>query len=215
MPAIEYFYSGHSAFAYLGSSRLKSIAEAAGAEIIHKPVDLHQVLEGSGDGGFAGRTAKHMAYYFKREIDRWAEFRNAPVLGHRPIHHDNDTRLCNGMLIAGLQQGLDIWKLGHAMLEGHWRHDADLDDRDTLVRLAHGIGIDPEPLLAAALSDETQAVYLANTREAIERSVFGSPTYFVAGDMFYGQDHLEMLERALQRPFAGEWPMTNYVHGAK
>ena len=42
--------------------------------------------------------------------------------------------------------------------------------------------------------------------QAIDRSVFGSPTYFVDGDMFYGQDHLEMVERALERPFAGAWP---------
>jgi 2-hydroxychromene-2-carboxylate isomerase len=46
----------------------------------------------------------------------------------------------------------------------------------------------------------------SNTEEAINRSVFGSPTYFVDGDMFYGQDHLEIVERALQQPFAGRWP---------
>jgi 2-hydroxychromene-2-carboxylate isomerase len=61
-------------------------------------------------------------------------------------------------------------------------------------------------LLAAARSGAVQAVYEKNTEEAVQRSVFGSPTYFVDGDMFYGQDHLEMVERALARPFAGIWP---------
>lgn len=68
--------------------------------------------------------------------------------------------------------------------------------------LATGVGLDPEPLLAAALSDEVQAIYEANTVEAIERSVFGSPAYFVDGDMFYGQDRLEMVERALRQLYA-------------
>ena len=207
MPSIEYFYSAHSAFAYLGSSRLKQIADAAGVEIIHKPMDLRIVLAGSGEAGFPGRSKKHMNYYFKREIDRWSEYRNAPVLGYRPTHHDNSNDMANGMLLAGLQQGMDIGDLAHAMLEGHWRYDADLADRDTLVRLALGVGVGPEPLLAAALSDEVEAIYKANTREAIDRSVFGSPTYFVNGDMFYGQDHLELVERALKQPFMGDWPL--------
>ncbi|MDE0808541.1 MAG: DsbA family protein, partial [Alphaproteobacteria bacterium] len=49
-------------------------------------------------------------------------------------------------------------------------------------------------------------IYEANTKEAIERSVFGSPTYVVDGDMFYGQDRLEMVERALSKPFTTRLP---------
>ena len=91
--------------------------------------------------------------------------------------------------------------------EGHWRYDANLDDRETLFKLAHGAGIDPEPLLAAAMLEQTQAIYESNTQEAIERSVFNSPTYFVDGDIFYGQDYLEMVERAPLQPFVGDWPI--------
>jgi hypothetical protein len=76
----------------------------------------------------------------------------------------------------------------------------------TLATLSQKAGLDPVPLLDAALSPETQAVYEANTEEAIRRSVFGSPTYFVHGDMFYGQDRLELVERTLKQPFAGTWP---------
>ena len=207
MAKIEYFYASYSAFAYLGSRRFKEIADAAGATIVHKPFDLVAALKASGLVDFSTRTDKYKKYHFKREIDRWAEYRNAPVQGFRPTHHDNSLDLSNGMLIAGLEQGLDIFELGHAMLQSHWRDDSDLADRDTLVGLARGVGLDPEPLLAAALSDPVQAIYKANTQEAVDRSVFGSPTYFVDGDMFYGQDHLELVERALEKPFAGDWPI--------
>lgn len=50
-------------------------------------------------------------------------------------------------------------------------------------------------------SKEVLDIYDANTKEAIEMLVFGSPTYVVGGDMFYGQDHLEIVERALSKPF--------------
>jgi 2-hydroxychromene-2-carboxylate isomerase len=129
-----------------------------------------------------------------------------PVVTGMPTHHYNDTTLCNGMLIAGIQRGHNVDQLAHRMLEAHWRDDADLADLETLTRLANEVDLDPIPLLDAALSPEATAVYLANTEEAIDRSVFGSPTYFVDGDMFYGQDHLEFVERALKQPFAGIWP---------
>ena len=64
----------------------------------------------------------------------------------------------------------------------------------------------PEPLFETAAGAEVGAIYEANTQEAVRRSVFGSPTYFVDGDMFYGQDRLELVERALVRRFAGGWP---------
>ncbi len=111
------------------------------------------------------------------------------------------------MLIAGVVGGgVEVDRLAHAMLESHWRDDSDLGDRDTLAALARGVDIDPEPLFEAAAGAEVQALYEANTEEAIRRSVFGSPCYFVDGDMFYGQDRLEMVARALQRAFAGSWP---------
>ena len=209
MPDIEYFYSAHSAFAYLGSARLMEIAGAAGATIVHKPVDLLRVIVDSGAGSTRERGDRHRDYYFGREIERWAEWRDAPVVTGMPTYHWNDTTLANGVLIAGIQQGQNMDHLAHRMLEAHWRDDADLADGETLRTLAREVGLDPAPLLDAALSPEVAAVYLANTEEAIRRSVFGSPTYFVDGDMFYGQDHLEFVERALKQPFQGTWPRKN------
>ena len=206
MSDIEYFYSAHSAFAYLGSARLIEIARAADRQIVHKPVDLLRVMVESGAGSTRERSDRHRAYYFGREIERWAEWRGLGVLKRMPTHHYNDTALCNGMLIAGIEQGQNVDQLADRMLEAHWRDDADLADRDTLARLATEVDVDPAPLLDAALSPAVAAIYLANTEEAIHRSVFGSPTYFVDGDMFYGQDHLELVERACTQRFDGEWP---------
>ena len=206
MADIEYFYSAHSLFAYFGSARLTEIAEAAGRAITHKPMDLDKVMAGVGATAFGARGKAHYAYYFGREKERWSEFRGAPILATRPQHHDNDTTLANCMLIAGLQQGVDIGPLAHRIMEAHWRDDADFAAPESLAALAEEIGLDPAPLLDAAFSPEIRALYEQNTEEAIRRSVFGSPTYFIDGDMFYGQDRLEMVERALAQPFAGTWP---------
>ncbi len=206
MSEIEYFYAAHSAYAYLGSAHLMKIARAANRRIAHRPMDLRKVVANTGPGPTNALTPGRRAYFSGREIERWAEFRCAPVIQGFPTHHDKEMTLPNGMLIAGLLQGINIDRLAHCLLEAHWQDDADLADREALAQLGRMAGVAPEPLLEAALSPEVQAVYISNTEEAIDRSVFGSPTYFVDGDMFYGQDHLEIVERALERPFAGAWP---------
>lgn len=206
MAVIEYFYSAHSAFAYLGSARFMEVAAAAGRQILHKPMDLNRAIAAAGSTAFRERNAAYRAYFFGREIQRWSEARNAPVMDGRPTHQDKDMTLPNCFLIAGIAAGQNIDRLAHALLEAHRRDDADLTDEATLSALARTVGLDPAPLLAAATAPEIRAAYEANTAEAIARSVFGSPTYFVDGDMFYGQDRLEMVERALHRPYAGTWP---------
>ena len=117
-----------------------------------------------------------------------------------PTYHHHDIGLPNRLLVAGVAHGLNVDGLAHAMLEAHWKDDADLADTTSLERIALAAGYDAPGLLNAAATLQVQAAYEANTHEAIERSVFGSPTYFVDGDMFYGQDRLEMVERCFGAP---------------
>lgn len=206
MSKLEYFYAAHSAFAYLGSQKLLDVAANAGVTIVHKPYDLRRALTAIGSTLTSKRSPEHRAYFFGREIKRWSEHRAAPLIAGRPTHHDNDIGLPNCFLIACQAQGGNIDGLAHALLQAHWRDDADLADRATLTVLAKGLDLDGEALLADADTAAVRQTYEANTNEAVERSVFGSPTYFVDGDMFYGQDHLELVERALGKPYAGTWP---------
>lgn len=196
--SIEYFYSAHSAYAYLGAWELERIAAQAGAQVVHRPFDFLPVVEAARSPAFKDRTAAHIDYFFGRELVRWAEIRGLPIMRVRPTHHDNPLGLANGAIIAAKRNQV---QLSQALLQAHWRDDADLADTNTIARLADGCGLDGAALVAAAQSDAVQAQHKANTDEAIARTVFGSPTYFVGGDMFYGQDRLFMVEKALEQPF--------------
>ncbi len=202
MLEIEYFYCAHSAFAYLGSAELMVLAKRAGRQIRHKPMDLHRVMEARGTAAFNRRDDDYVRYHFRREIWRWAEFRNLEIMNARPTHHSNDYGLANRMLVACGETGVEIDALAHAFLMGHWRDDADLASPQTLVALAASVECDGGALLAAADSDAVREAYEKNTQEAIAAKMFGSPTYVVDGDPFYGQDHLPLVERACHHPFA-------------
>jgi 2-hydroxychromene-2-carboxylate isomerase len=204
MAEIEYFYGPQSVFAYLGHARLLEIAKAGGRSIHHRPVDLRQVVAAAHPQSFAKRSPAHRSYYFGREIERWGEYRNVPLKGGIPSNHASDTTLASCLLIAAIDQG-GADQLALAMMTAHWRDHADLGDRDILLALVRGAGIDAGRLAEAANTPQINAILAANTSEAIQRSFFGSPTYVVDGDMFYGQDRLEMVERALSKPFARTW----------
>lgn len=195
---IDYFFSAHSAYAYLGAWELERVAAEAGWQIAYRPVDLNPVIAATSGDAFGSRTAAHSDYFFGRDMFRWAHLRGLPMVRHRPTHHDNPLALPNGVIIAS---GSGAGKLSRAILQAHWRDDADIADAPTLTRIAEEVGLDGTALVDAARGDAVQAQHAANTDEAIRRGVFGSPTYFVRGDMFYGQDRLDMLAHALHSPF--------------
>jgi len=196
---IEYFYAAHSAYAYLGAWELARIATATGWTVRHRPFDLGPVMQAAGSATFRDRSPAHIAYFFRRELKRWAEYRGLPIMSGRPTHHDNPLDLVNGAIIAA---GEDADGLSRAILQAHWCDDADIADRAVLIDLAETVGLNGPALLATAASPAIQEQHRANTAEAIARHVFGSPTYFVRGDMFYGQDRLALVERAIAQPFA-------------
>ena len=198
-PDIEYFYSAHSAYAYLGAWELERIAAKHNVRVHHRPFDFHPVVNAAGSQPFKERSAAHVDYFFGRELIRWAEWRDLPILTYRPTYHDNPLILPNCAIIAA---GDAAGAFSKAVLQAHWRDDADIADPAVLRALATDVGLSGDALLAAAQTPDVQAKHEANTKEAAERGICGSPTYFGGGDRFYGQDRLMMVDRALERPFA-------------
>ncbi len=199
-PAIDYFYSTRSIYAYFGAQRIIDLARQHGRRLVHKPVDLSRVIPASGSLPFAQRSPRNKQHFFGREIELWSEYLDIPALVD-PVHHYGDRALPSGFVIAAQQQGADVGALHLAILAALWRDDRDVGDPQVLSAIAREAGLDPAPLQDAAQSEVVQAQFERNTEEAITRGVFGSPTYFVDDEMFYGQDRLMMVERALRQPF--------------
>ncbi len=204
MIELQYFYSAHSAFAYLGSAKVMQLCAQHGLALVHRPIPLSPVVERQGSLPFRDRTQAHVDYFFGREIERWAEWRDVPIIRHRPTYHDTDYTLASGMILALGDRGPQVDAMAHALLQAHWRDDMDLSDEDALSALAEGLGHDAPALLNQARG--MGAVYAANAEAAIAADVMGSPTYVLGEEVFYGQDRLELLERAITQPFApSQW----------
>lgn len=103
------------------------------------------------------------------------------------------------MVIAAQLAGLDAFPLSHAILRALWAEDRDISDPDVRRCIADENGYDGRALLAAETRDDVQAQYLAFGEEAERLGVFGSPTYVLDHQLFWGQDRLDFVDRALDR----------------
>lgn len=199
---ITYFYSTFSAYAYIGHRHFEQVARAAGRSIVHKPYHINGCLDKIGAQPWADRTEANMRYHFQRQRDRWSEYRGVEMPKDSPSSHSKEAEIGDKAMIAAQRLGLDQDPLSYVLMSQHWQNDLDLSDVEAVRTCLNNHGYETDRLFEVLSSDEVAAAYQANTEEAIQLSVFGSPTYVVDGDIFYGQDNLVLVERALKQPFA-------------
>jgi 2-hydroxychromene-2-carboxylate isomerase len=194
--AIQYWLSTSSPWTWLGSARFIELAQRAGARVEVLPVDLGAVFAATGGLPLAQRPAARRSYRLL-ELTRWSR-RLAVPLVIEPSHHPIDREPSSRLLIAASEAGADALALSHAVLRALWAQDRDIGDWDLLAQLANDCGLDGPALVASARAPAAGERYQENTRRAIAAEVFGSPTWVVAGERFWGQDRLELLaERIL------------------
>tara|TARA_R110000787_G_scaffold16622_75_gene52139 strand:+ start:70189 stop:70785 length:597 start_codon:yes stop_codon:yes gene_type:complete len=195
MKDILYFYSVRSSFAYLGSLEIAELVRQSGRRLVHKPVHLGRLAEGSGGSRFPDLHPMRQAHA-ERDLVRWAKRRGMPVNPH-PVHHYGGRELASGCVIGAQRSGGDVDALSAAILAALWRDDRDLDSPEVLTDLCNSVGLDGVSLVGNAHDPELQKEFTANSEEALSLGVFGSPTYVVDGEPFYGQDRLDFVREAL------------------
>jgi 2-hydroxychromene-2-carboxylate isomerase len=189
---IEYFYSLSSPWAYLGGPQLQAIAARHRVRIEHRPIT---VLDENGGIRLRTRPEPRQRYH-AIELDRWHRHLGLP-LNLRPKFYPTEPKPAALLVIAAARAGHDPTVLSHALLRALWAEQADYADDATLVRIAGEAGFDGEALLAASRGDEAEAAWQANRAEAIARGMFGTPNYVFQGEIFWGQDRLDFLDRAI------------------
>lgn len=198
---VQYWFSTASPWTWLGSARFAQLVQRAGANVHVLPVDLSEVFAATGGTPFPNRSAARQTYR-QLELARWSRRLDVPIT-LEPRYYPVDRGPSSRMLITAREAGLDALALSHAVLRAIWAEDRDIADWQTLQRLAEGCGHDGRALVGAAQQSQVQAQYLENTRRAIAAQVFGSPTFIVDGERFWGQDRLDFLAQRLGAPGLG------------
>jgi 2-hydroxychromene-2-carboxylate isomerase len=196
MAEIDYYFTLVSPYAYLGHRPLLQLAESNGATLRYRPVVLAKVFENSGGLPLVERPRARQDYRFL-ELQRWRARRGVP-LNLKPKHFPTNPALADKTVIALVEAGRDPGAYAESVFRACWAEERDIADRQVLADKLEAVGHDAEEILQAAEGDAVQALYEANTAEAIRIDAVGSPTYVLNGEIFWGQDRLDLLADALQ-----------------
>jgi 2-hydroxychromene-2-carboxylate isomerase len=194
--AVDYFFAPNSPWTYLGHARFAELVKKSGASVRVLPMDLGQVFPVSGGLPLPKRAPQRQAYRLL-ELRRFSDALAVPINvqpRYFPVSADDAARL---IIAADLQAGAEAaMALTGAIGAAVWAQERNIADAATLGELVAECGL-PAALLEQSRSPEVQARYAQNTQAAIAAGVFGAPSYVIDGELFWGQDRLDFVERCL------------------
>lgn len=193
---IDYFFTAQSPWTYLGHARFVAMAKASGREVRVLPVDYGRIFPVSGGLPLAKRAPQRQAYRLA-ELERFSRSLQAP-LTLQPRHFPVDANPA-ALLITVVAQtdGPEAaLRLAGATMTACWAQERDIANAATLAELLAETDL-PAERLAQSRDAATRSRYDAHTQAAIDAGVFGAPTYVVDGALFWGQDRLDFVRRAL------------------
>lgn len=195
---IDYYFAPQSPWAYLDHQRLITIARAAQAEVRVMPVDLGgKVFPISGGLPLPKRAPQRQAYRLL-EIKRYSDHLQIPLNPQPrffPVNGDDAARL---IIAVDQHDGAEAaMKIAGAVLRACWAQERNMADAKVLAELLAEQGL-AAARLEQSYSQSVQERYEAYTQQAIDAGVFGAPTYSIDGELFWGQDRLDFVERKLQ-----------------
>lgn len=193
--SVDYYFSLHSPWTYLGHAAFQAIAARHGCTVTYRPVPLRAVFDETGGLPLPKRHPVRQRYRLV-ELQRWRERRGVPLIP-QPSNFPFDPSLADRFVIAIADSGGNPGGFMGEVMAALWARDENLSAPEAIVALADAAGFDGEPLLAAAETAEIRRRYDETIAGAVEAGVFGAPSYVLGGEVFWGQDRLELLDAAL------------------
>lgn len=194
MKTIDFYLSLISPWSYLAQPRLIAMADRHDATINIMPVDFGVIFPSTGGVPLPKRSQQRKDYRMQ-ELRRWREYLNIP-LTLEPAHFPVSDKLAAAMVVnLRPQHPSEALSLAGALLRACWVEERDIGDRTTLLVIAAENQLDGEMLLAN--QDEALKIIAADSEQAVQRGVFGAPSFLYKEHLFWGQDRLDFLERVL------------------
>jgi 2-hydroxychromene-2-carboxylate isomerase len=192
---VDYYFSLASPWAYIGHAAFMDIAARHGLSVNHKPVFLGRVFAETGGLPLPQRHPARQRYRLV-ELQRWREKRGL-AFHLNPRFWPFDSKLADRMVIAITVARQDPDAFLRRAFAGIWEEERNLADPQVLAEIATAAGLDAAPLIESAQGSVTEAIYALNLENAVAADVFGSPAYVLDGEVFWGQDRLDLLNEAL------------------
>jgi len=191
---ITVYLSLLSPWAYIGHGELQALVAKHDLQVEYRPVALSQVFPESGGLPLSKRHPARQKYRIV-ELQRWREKRGLNFHLH-PACWPFDPSLGDRTVCAMVLDGVDPSKFIGAAFAGIFEQQRNLADGQEIAAILGESGYDPH-WLERGESGEAEIAYQRNLALALADGVFGSPSYVLDGEVFWGQDRLGLLDDAL------------------
>ena len=191
---VEFLFDMGSPYSYLAYRHLPKMTQAKNARIIWTPVLLGGIFQATGNRSPAETPAKRL--HLETDLQRWAKAYGTTYTAN-PSFPINTLTLMRCAVALQLRDEAEFQRYLSVMFEAMFDKPQNLGDPAVLARVLTLAGFDPQELLSLTQSQVVKDKLKANTEHAIERGVFGAPTFFVGDEMYWGQDRLDFVEAAL------------------
>lgn len=188
---VEFFYDFRSPYSYLAFTQLRQM----NVGLYLRPMQILKVMEAVGNVPTT-ITCAAKGRYARIDLARWAQRYSIPFNPSNMRENDGDA-CSRAVLAAGSAAEADAITL--ALYRAGWSEAKPLAAKADILGAIAAAGIDPASIEARMNTPDIVAQLEANTKEAAERGVFGSPTIFVGDTMFFGNDRLDFLREHLAR----------------
>ncbi len=191
---IEFFFDFGSPTTYLANTQLTKLAQECGAHLVYRPMLLGGVFKATGNASPVTVPAK--GRWMGVDMQRWAELYGVPFAfnPHFPI---NTLTLMRGACGMQMRHPDALGRYIDAVFEAMWVTPCNMGDPQVLAQVLGAAGFEAQAFMDLVADPQVKAQLISNTDEAVARGVFGAPTMFVGDHMFFGQDRLEFVRKAL------------------
>ncbi|MFZ0765232.1 2-hydroxychromene-2-carboxylate isomerase [Bradyrhizobium sp.] len=193
---IDYYFSLQSPWAYIGHKSFRDVVGSYDLRVNHKPVVLVDLFSETGGLPLLKRHPVRQRYRMV-ELQRWRDKRGLQFK-LEPANWPFNARLADGLVIAAIEAGHDPNLFLRRAFASVWEDELNLADASTLIGLADECGLPGKALAEQSAGEEIGKIYEQNRQDAMTADVFGSPAYVLDGEVFWGQDRIELLVDALK-----------------
>ena len=196
MKSVEFYFDLGSPYSYLAYYRLLQIAEQQEIQVVYKPILLGGVFKATGNRSPIEIPVK--GAYSILDMQRWAEYYQIPMQmnPHFPMNTLTLMRILTGVQLLHLEKFEQVLKL---LFDAMFGTPQNLNELTVLAEVLKPSGFSVEDIMSMVQSEVVKQKLITETEQAIQRGIFGAPTFFVGDEMYWGQDRLHFVEQALNK----------------
>lgn len=196
--SMDFFLALSSPWTYMAGPRIAELSARTGVSVNWRPFNIVQIFGTTGVKPVHERPAQIQKNRLN-ELRRWREYLDIPLTLEPKFFPVNPFPAGKVVIAASLNGAPDAGALARAFMTACWAEERNIADEDTIAAIANEQGLDGKALLEASKGEAVEAAFEKNTADAVSHSVFGSPSFVYNGELFWGQDRIDFLARAIEK----------------